>query len=143
EKRGRTIKVGSVSVKVYPTPTGRYPAFTVVYHFAGARKRQKFASRSEAVSAAETIATRLSNGDTAVMSMSSADQASFARCQELARRTGKPIEIIMGEYLEVWQDLAGAPLKKAVTYYKDHHPADFTPLTVPELVARFIEEKRQ
>jgi len=56
-----TVKRGSVSVKIYHTPTRKWDAYTVTHYQDGKRVRALFADLGKARTEAEIIATRLGN----------------------------------------------------------------------------------
>lgn len=157
QKTVEEVTEGSVTLKVYFTPHKRkkppvqtlgpeprepktYPAWTVVHHFGGKRLRRKFTDKALAIAEAKSIARRLSNGQTAVLNMTAADQASWSRAVQILGPVGKPLELVASEYVEALKDLP-VPLSDLRKFYLDHHRAG-EPLTVPALVARFLQDKR-
>lgn len=143
----RVIKRGSVIVKVYPTPTvkgaKKYRAWTVVHHFAGKRVRKKFANKGEAVLEADRIAKNLSEGKTALLSLTTADVATFQRARQLLAATGKSMELAASEYAEAIKELPkGINLTEAVRFYLKQHPPNYRAWTVEEVIHELLEAKQ-
>lgn len=137
------VKRGSVTVNVYPTPTGDHMAWTVSYHFAGKRKRIKKSKKSDALSIAEEIAENLNNANASGLKVDEADAASFARAKEILSTTGKPIELAVAEYVEATAILEEVPLLEAVRHYKQMHPRGLTARKVIEVVNEMLKVKEQ
>src|SRR5437879_4598510 len=79
-----THSKGSVSVKIYRTPTRCCDSFTLSYWQDGTRKRPTFNSFDKALKEAKTVALKLGSASGDVLTLSSADRASYLRCKELA-----------------------------------------------------------
>ena len=136
------INRGSVSVKIYHTPTRRWDAFTVVHYQDGKRKRSLFADLNVARTEAEMVATRLGNTDADVLTLTSADRAAYIRAREALDAVGIPIESAAVEMAQAARRLQGVPLARAVDFYLQRHPVGMKPRTVPEVVAELIEAKK-
>ena len=136
------INRGSVSVKVYHTPTRQWDSYTVVHYQDGRRKRSLFGDLNVARTEAEMIATRLGNTDADVLTLTSADRAAYIRAREALDAVGIPIESAAVEMAQAARRLQGVPLARAVDFYLQRHPVGMKPRTVPEVVAELIEAKK-
>ncbi len=129
----------SVTVRVYETPRKGYPSWTVAHRFGGQRVRKRFASLDDAKDHAKTIANSIANGRTSALDLSAADLASCARAMELAKSTGKPLELVAAEYARAWAILGDVPVERAAEEYRRNHPAGGK--MVSEILTEFLETK--
>lgn len=138
------IPRGSISVKIYRTKNGRYRSHTLVYYEGGIRRREVRASLEEARSLADTVLTRLENGQTMAQSFGPQDQASYLRALELLGSTGKPLELVASEYSNLFAQLkvAGATLEQAVKFFLENRPKDLSSLSLSKLVQAFLAQKK-
>lgn len=130
----QTIKRGSVTVKIYETPvtvsSGQtYSCHTVRWHFNGKTFNKKFGKKNSATRAAvfaETKAVELANGETAVLKLTDADAASYARARQLVEPLGVPLETAIADYVG---------MKKREREKKDCLP-------FPKIVELFVSRKK-
>src|SRR5882672_4966669 len=78
-----THSKGSVSVNIYRTPTNGCESFTLSYYQDGVRKRPTFPSFDQALKEAKTVAIKLGSASGDVLTLTSADRASYLRAKEL------------------------------------------------------------
>ena len=130
------VKRGSVAVKIYKTPTRGYDSFTVCYYQDGKRRRTLFGDLEVARTEAETIATRLGNVDSNVLTLTSADRAAYLRARSLLDPLGIPIEAAAVDMAEATKRLQGVPLLRAVDFYLQRHPV----ATAPRATSTVVEE---
>lgn len=132
-KKSFTIKRPSVRVHGYYEPTTSngttYHAWRVVYTFQGKRIRQKFSDYDDAYTAAETIANRLENGNTALFNLTT-EQYAADRVEIAAHREWKDE---LRKRNKTFQDALNA-LDKL-------YPSHIKPRSVPDLVAEMINAK--
>ncbi len=140
----RTIKVkrGSAVVKIRPVRNGGYAQWVVDYWLDGQRRQVKRSDLTEAREHAESVATRISNGDAAILSLTKEDAASLARARELLSPIGKPIEVAAAEYAEAAKLLGSVPLIDAARFYVKRNPANLQLRQVAEVVDEMIAAKR-
>src|SRR2546423_13739816 len=100
-----TYSKGSVSVKIYRTPTRGCDSFTLSYWQDGARKRPTFTTFGKALNEAKTVALKLGSANGDVLTLNSADRATHLRCKELSVQIGLPLEVICSRMLELKQIL--------------------------------------
>ncbi len=62
QPRRFTVKDGPVTIPIYPTPSGKYLSWTVVYKFEGRRIRRKLKTRELAIEHATQQARAIANG---------------------------------------------------------------------------------
>src|SRR5260370_22532077 len=84
----------SVRVKIYKTPRDGYDAFTLMYYKDGERKRVMAKSFEAALKEAEAATTLLGSANGDVLTLSSADRASYLRSREFADKAGIPLEVM-------------------------------------------------
>src|SRR5436190_22032567 len=127
---------GSVSVKIYRTPTNGCEAFTLSYYQDGARKRPTFPNFEQALKEAKTLALRLGSASGDVLTLSSADRASYLRSKELSAELGLPLEVIVSQAVALKRVLGKTPPMVAAEYYKQTHPTELP----TKLVMMVIDE---
>jgi integrase len=131
-----TVKRGSVSVKIYHTPTRKWDAYTVTHYQDGKRIRALFADLGKARTEAETIATRLGNVEADVLTLTSADRAGHLRARSFLDPLGIPIETAAMLVAEMVKKLGNVPPMRAVDYYLLKHPVN----TEPQKTSVVVEE---
>ena len=138
----QVVKRGSVSVKIYRTPSRGYDAFTISYYQDGARKRLSYGSLAEARAEAEVVACRLGNSDADVLTLRSADRAAYLRAMELLGPLRIRLETGAAELAEAKTALGDVPLMRAVQYYLARNPRGRTPITVAAVVKELLSAKK-
>lgn len=133
---------GSLTVKIYKTKNGDYRSHTLVYYEAGRRRREVRASLDEAKDLAETVLTRLENGEALRESFGPEDQASYLRARQLLAPINKALELAIAEYVEALQKLSGVSLAEAVKYFLENKPRECQTLPVPKLIDQFLADKK-
>ena len=86
------VKQGSVSVKIYRTPSNGCDSFTLSYYQDGVRKRPTFSNLQAAKDEANVIVNRLGNSDADILTLTSADRAAYLRARQLLDPFGLGIE---------------------------------------------------
>ena len=136
------VKRGSVSVKIYRTPTNGCDSYTLAYYQDGARKRPTFSTFQAANDEAEVVATRLGNADADVLTLASADRAAYLRARQLLDGIGAHIENVAAQYVQLKQLLGDVPPLQAAEYYVKRHPSRISPIPVLEVVNEMLKLKR-
>lgn len=136
------IKEGSVSVRIYRTPTRGCEAYTLSFYQDGIRHRPTFKSYSTAELEARLTAKRLGCSDADVLLLKSHDRAAYLRAQQLLKPVNTPIEIAAAAYAEAKQRLGDVPLAQVVDFYLKRHPQRIEARSVQEVVAELLEAKR-
>lgn len=128
---------------------GRAPGpFTIAWReLGGARKRSMRSTWSKAKAFAETKAVHLANLQTGLEQLSPVDAASYFRFLEITRPTGKPIELIAGEYTESLQLLRDAgfsqlSILEATRFYIENRPRVATPQPLSRVVQEYLDERK-
>ncbi len=137
------VKRGSVTVKVYHTPTRKWDAYTVTHYQDGKRIRAVFADLGEARTEAESIANRLGNVEADVLTLTSADRAGHLRARYFLDPLGIPIETAAMIVAEAAKKLGKTPILRAVDYYVQKHPVDMEPMKTAEVVKKLMELKEK
>lgn len=136
------VKQGSVSVKIYRTPTRGCESFTLSYYQDGVRQRPTFTSLRAAKDEANVIVSRLGNTDADVLTLTSADRSAYLRARQLLDPLGVPVENAASEFVQAKAVLGEVPLLQAAQHYVKRHPAHIPPrpvMTVAEEMLKFKE----
>jgi integrase len=137
------VKRGSVTVKIYRTPTKGHESFTVSYYQDKKRIRSTFAEFADAEREARDVATRLASSNAVVLTLSSADRAAWLRAKELLAPTGTAIEVAAAEYAHAKRLLGETSLIQAVEYFIKQHPIKIPPRELEVVINDLLEAKRQ
>jgi len=134
-----TVKRGSVTVKIYRTPSHGCDSFTLSFYQDGVRKRPTFPSYQEAKDEADAVVNRLGNSDSDILTLTSADRAAYLRARQLLDPFGLAIETAAAQVADARKLLGDVPLAQAVEFYLKRHPVklEFKPvqIVVAELLA--------
>lgn len=136
------VKRGSVTVKIYRTPSRGSDAYTLAYYLDGIRKRPTFSDFEDAKLEAESIASRLSSKDSFSLVLTSADTAAYTRARQVLDPLGVAIETAAVQFAEARQRLGDVPLAHAVEFYRKRHPSKIEPKAVGAVVVEFMAAKQ-
>jgi integrase len=136
------VKRGSVSVKIYRTPSNGCDSYTLAYYQDGVRKRPTFPSFQAANDEAEVVATRLGNADADILTLTSADRAAYLRARQLLDAVGAHIENAAAQFVQLKQLLGDVPPLQAAEYYVKRHPSRIAPRPVMEVVDEMLKLKQ-
>ena len=135
------VERGHSTAKVYRTPSNGSDQFTVVYYLGVKRVRKTFSKYPLALTEAETVATKLSEGEITVLELKGEDRFAYVRAVNTLAETGLPLELVALQFVEAHRILKGASLVDAARFYATHHPSHQPKKSVPEVVAELIEAK--
>jgi integrase len=135
------ITRGSATVKIYHTPNGDYDAYTISHWHNGKRTREKFGTLPEAKEAAATAANRMSTGACDVLTLTSADRASYLRSKELLP-SGVPLEMAVAQFSEAQKILGTTSVVEAARYFAKVNPSKLPSKTVSATVVELITDRR-
>jgi integrase len=136
-----TVARGSVSVKIYRTPSHGCDSFTLAYWQDGVRKRLTFAAFEKAKQEAEAVVGRMASSDANVFTLTNADGAAYQRARQLLDPVGVAIEMAAAEFAAAKARLGDVPLAHAVDYYLRRHPTKMVPRTVAEVIQELLQTK--
>lgn len=94
-----------------------------------------------AVTEAETIATKLSEGELNVLTLRSEDRLAYVRAVEALKPTGVPLEIAALQFAEAAKILEGASLLDAARHFAKQHPNKLPRKLVSEVVTELVAAK--
>ena len=137
----KVVDCGHSIAKIYRTPSNGCDQFTVVYYVGKKRVRKTFADYALAYTEAETVTTKLSQGELSVVELKGEDRLAYVRAMAAIADTGVPLEMAAIHFAEAHKILNGASLLDAARFFAKHHPSNMPKKTVPEVVAAFIEAK--
>jgi integrase len=135
------VKQGSVTVKIYRTPTRGCDSYTLSYYQDGVRKRPTFTTLPAARNEANIIVGRLGNTDADVLTLTSADRSAYLRARQLLDPLGIHVENAAAEFVQAKQVLAEVPLLQAAEYYVKRHPARIPPRPVMAVAEEMLKFK--
>ena len=115
--------------------------FTVIHYLGTKRQRTYFSNLDLAVTEAETVATKLSEGELDVVELKGGDRLAYVRAVQAIKLTAVPLEMAAIHFAEAFAILKGASLLDAARFYAKHHPSNLPKKSVPEVVAELIEAK--
>jgi integrase len=138
-----TVKRGSVSAKIYRTPTSTgYDSFTLVYWQDKTRKREVFGDLAEAKKRGGEVVGALAKGEIGAANITAQDAAAFLRAIALLLPTGVSLESACREYVEAFKVLGGVSILQAAREYAKRHSGEVTSKTVQQVVDEFMAAKR-
>lgn len=135
------VKRGSVSVKIYRTPSNGCDSYTLSYYQDGVRKRPTFSTLQAAKDEANVVVNRLGNAEADVLTLTSADRAAYLRARQLLDSIGAHIENASAEFVQAKQILGEIPLLQAAEYYVKRHPSCIAPRGVMVVVNEMLKLK--
>ena len=136
------VRQGSVSVRIYRTPSRGCDSYTLSYYQDGVRQRPTFASLQAARDEADVITNRLGNTDADVLTLTSADRAAYLRARQLLDPFGIQIEGAASELVQAKRVLGEVPLLQAAEYYVKRHPAHIPPRPVQAVADEMLKVKQ-
>ena len=137
-----SVKRGHVVVKIYLTPSNGSDQFTVSYHFGGKRVRRAFGDYHRALTEAETVATKLCEGELNVLTLKNEDRLAYVRAVEALKPTGVPLELAALQFAEIHQLLDGAAsVRAAVEFFLKKHPGNMPRKAVSAVADELLATK--
>src|SRR5262245_54690516 len=112
-----TYSKGSISVKIYRTPTRGNDSYTLVYWKDGKRQRPTFNKFEKALAEAKDVVRLLGSTDVDVLELKSADKAAYQRALILLEPLGVSLEFAAAEYAHARQLLGNVPFSMVVEFF--------------------------
>ena len=138
-----TVKAGSVSARIYRTPTSNgYDSFTLVYWQDKTRKREAFGDLAEAKKRGGEVVGALAKGEIGAVNISAQDAAAFIRGTAYLKPTGVSLESACKEYAEFYEITGGVPPVLVARDYMKRHAGEVTGKSVQQVVDEFMAAKR-
>jgi integrase len=142
------IKRGSVTVKIYRTPSKGYDRFTVAWHDGLTRRRLTFQDTkpegnalARAKAEAEAIASKVTRGEAAALELKGRDRHIYVEAVERLKPTGAALDTAIAEFVEAHKALAGGSLIEAARFYAKRFPHKLPSKNVPEVFREFLKAK--
>ena len=143
QKKGpvEIIKEKTTSIPIYDAGDGRYIA---TYYAEGRRKLVKYKSLEAAKAGARDIIKTLTTGTAHVAAFSPKETASINDAIEILAPCGVALTEAARQYADAYKTLGGASIVSAAHFYAKHLEEEnrrgaLTPITFPELTAKFLE----
>src|SRR5688500_2619399 len=127
----KVVERGHSIVKIYRTPSNGKDQFTLVYYLGDKRIRRTHSKYGNAVTDAETTATKLSQGELNVLDLTGEARLAYVRAVEALKPTGIPLEMAAMHFADAFKVLGNANLVEAARFYMKHHPTNMPRKTVP------------
>jgi integrase len=138
------VREGSVSAKIYRTPTSNgYDAFTLVYWRADQRTREAFADLAAAQRRGRDVVCALAAGEIEGAGMTGQDLAAFLRANDFLKPTGITLESACKEFAEACKLLNGVSVVQAARDYAKGHSILMETRSVQQVVEEFLDAKTQ
>lgn len=138
----KTIKKGSVTVKVYRTPSHGCESFTLSYYQDGVRKRPAFPTWKAARKAAVSVANRLGSIDAYTLTLTGADCAAYRRARQLLDPLGIAIETAAAQVADTRTRLGKIPVSYVIDQFLKREPVELEQKSVRIVVAEFMKAKQ-
>jgi integrase len=135
------IKQGTHRVKIYRVANRGGCLYQVTDYTTGRRRLRSFADLEAAKVEAGNIVTKLSNGETEALKLTSADRAAYVRGLDHLKPTGASLELATSAYARAIEILGGDYLLEAARYYAKRNPAKLPRKTVAEVASEFLASK--
>jgi integrase len=158
------VRRGFAVVKIYRSQSRGRIYFKVVYRDTGQkRKTRGFKTFSEAKTEADLLATKMSQAELDVLSLTNEDRliygralhainslavpldvaaTSYANAAKIIQDLGISIDVAAAEYGTARRRLEHVSLAEAADFYLKHHPRNVPKKSVQEVVSEFLEVKR-
>jgi integrase len=128
------------NITIYRQVRNGEPRFTVSYYDAAcSRHRLRCPGYDKAKALTEKLKKEIKNGGWDALVLRGSEKHAYERCREWLRRCGKPLDIVVHEYLEAAEILKGLSLVEAARFYAKRQGYSVTPKPVPEIVKELLE----
>ena len=144
ESRTRTVKAGSVTVRIYENLNRGKTSYVVYWRIGEKPERKMFFDLAAAKTFAKDTAEALAAGQVDDPSVSVAEAQMFREAMRVAGHLGIPLHMIAQEYAAAHARLAGvATILEASDFFVRNSIRSELQRTVPEVLEEFIASKRQ
>jgi len=137
------VKRPGVKVKIYRVSNRAGFLYQVTDYSGGSRRLRSFADLTAASTEAELIATKMANGETEALKLTSADRAALVRANDHLKPTGTPLEVATSIYARAFEILGGDLILEAARAYAKRNPARYPSKTVAEVRDECLKVKEQ
>jgi hypothetical protein len=90
---------------------------------------------------AELVATKISQGEMNVLTLTSEDRIAYVRAVEMLKAVGTPLEIAVMQFVEATKILGGSSLVEAAKFYAKQHSSRCPSKKVAEVVEEIVAAK--
>ena len=138
----KTIREGSVTVKVYRVRNYESVIYQVVYYLGSERTRATYSDEATALEEAGKKAKFLAQGQANELTLNGTDCDSYMAARELLREIGGvPLASAVDEYVRARKLLGSRSLITAVEQWLADHAPSLAVATVPQIVEECIKAK--
>ena len=139
------LRLDSVSVVIYKTPSKGYDTFTLAYYQDGHRRREYSNNYSTILKRANEVLDDLRQGKPAVEgALKTAERLEFVRAKEnlKSKNITLPLDVVARHFAEAVKLLGSDLVIEAAREYAKRHPQKLPQKTVAEVADEFIAAKR-
>jgi integrase len=128
------------NITIYRQVRNGQPRFTVSYYDAAcSRHRLRCTSYDKAEALTLKLKKEIKNGGWDALVLRGSEKHAYERCREWLRQCGKPLDIVVHEYVEAAEILKGLNVVEAARFYAKRQGYSVTPKPVPEIVNELLE----
>jgi integrase len=141
----KVLRLDSVSVVIYKTPSKGYDTFTLAYYQDGHRRREYSNNYSTILKRANEVLDDLRQGKPAVEgALKTAERLEFVRAKEnlKSKNITLPLDVVARHFAEAVKLLGSDLVIEAAREYAKRHPQKLPQKTVAEVADEFIAAKR-
>jgi integrase len=129
------------NITIYMQPNNGKPRFTVAYYDAACqRHRLRCPSYEKADALAEKLRKEIKTGGWDVLTLRGSEKHVYERCREWLRRSDKPLDYIVHEYVEAAEILKGSTILEAARFYASRQCHNVNPKVVKEIVDELVAD---
>jgi integrase len=129
-------------VKIYRHQNAGYDEFKVGYYVNGGRKFETFADFDRAKKRADDINDSVIDGNLEGLALSKEECILYRRASDALQGLGIELDVAAREYAEAKEILGKLSLVDASREYMKRHPTALKQMTVPDLLAELLKDKR-
>jgi integrase len=128
------------AIRMYRTKTRSFDEFKIPFQKDGTRRFHTFRTYAEARAKGNEMLAQLGNGDGRAATLTGRDQLVYGRAIDSLRPIGVDLDRAAADYVRFWQAMGGDHFQEAIDLLLARRK-NVNPITVSDLVARFIEQK--
>lgn len=136
-----SVKVGSVTVKIYKVKNRDGNLYTLSYRVGRVRKLRQFSELSKAKAEARIVAEQLSDGRGIALELTGADRDQYLYSIQKLKKYGISLVTCVDEYTTALD--YEVPVVEAAKYYSKVHNTDLPDKTVQEVYTDMLAAKKK
>lgn len=146
-KKPTIIRNGNVSAKIYTIRNqvngATYEQYVLAYSMGNKRVTRKFADMELAKTEADLVVTKMANGETDALKLTSLDRAAYVEAINLLEPHNIRLNTAVADYVDGIKRLpSGTTLRDAISFFLQRGPAGITQKTVQQIVDEMVAAKQ-